>query len=476
MATYTLTTSPQEVGINTTPTVGARLLAWYSDQSGNSAKVHLKLQAISQGTTYTGTNKDYELTLGDVATGTVSWTYAPLPADKWVDVKEIEKSVSGGTTLSVSGKVWTYMYDDAWITGNSVKLNDFYTSPTGLGADQIVPSTRSFTANVYISDWGTGSGTKYRELQCWTYDANNFVEPRRYQAVTGSSKSGTITVSNSSSGSLTIIPNTRYTLGIYASNGSAATGSQRLGNYYTDPELPTFTVLSVTETSAVIRYQTKADGGARVKYLQYKMDDRWTVAATVGTGTATTGTFTITGLTPGTHYSLPTRLYVFPSARTFFGEDIVFSTLKKMFYGSIEGKTKCIEKMYASVYNGTSYSISTATNVTAFNGETMHSWIKNNSPKVYARINDIRQIKVINTQAGYYSANVIAIDKDSNEYLMAQYITSDSYLHSMGITFKTQGQLTASTDLLEFQSSYVTKHIKKLYGSVNNVSQVLFVD
>ena len=106
----------------------------------------------------------------------------------------------------------------------------------------------------------------------------------------------------------------------------------------------------------------------------------------------------------------------------------------------------------------------------------MHTWIKNNCPKVYARINSIRKIKVVNTSAGYYSANVIAIDSSNNEYLMASLVTSNSYLLSMGITFKSQGELVSGTDVFNYRSYYVTKKVKKLYASHNNITKRIYTD
>ena len=130
MANYTLTTSPQEVGRNTSVTVGARLLAWYSNASTTNALVHLKLQAISQGTAYVGTNKNYQLILGSTDTGTVTNPGDVYTQDTWVDVREITQTVNFNTTVSVAGKIWTYVYGDAWVTGNTVTMPSLYVAPT----------------------------------------------------------------------------------------------------------------------------------------------------------------------------------------------------------------------------------------------------------------------------------------------------------------------------------------------------------
>lgn len=161
MANYILTTSPQEVGINTSSTIGARLLAWYTDAGTSSAVVHLKLQAISQGTTYVGTNKDYELTLDSTATGTIAWPDT-LPQDTWVDVTEITQSVAYGRTVSVYGKVWSYVYGDVSITGNTVTLNSPYTAPTTPTISAVADSATQISITYGTTSFGNPStGTVY---------------------------------------------------------------------------------------------------------------------------------------------------------------------------------------------------------------------------------------------------------------------------------------------------------------------------
>ena len=351
----TLTTTPTEVGSNLSVTVGCRILAWYSGANTTGATAHLKLQARSQGVTYTGTNKDYELNLGDVRTGTVSWPDSPLNADTWYDVAEITKWMGSGTTAECSGKVWTYIYGDAWITGVYVTMPTFATAPTGLAAANLTPGTDGFTATVSVTGWG-GAGdatTRYRELQVWTYNASSFSEPRRYQAVYGNDLSGSITADNNSSGSLTITPNTRYTIGLYATNGTYNTGSQRVGNYATLAPAYTASVDSVTATSATISWSTQADGGFYAKTLEYSIDGgtTWQTATTVVSGDAATGTFVITNLTPEISYTVNTR--VTTSAGSTTGSDVSFATDADVkLYGSVNGATKRITKLYGSV-NGT---------------------------------------------------------------------------------------------------------------------------
>ena len=225
--------------------------------------------------------------------------------------------------------------------------------PTGLGANNIVPGVESFTGNVYISGWGAGSGTRYRELQCWTYDPNNLVQPRRYQVTNGDALSGNITVTNSSSGDLTIRGNTMYTLGCYATNGSASVGSQRIGNYTTLAYAPVLTA-DVGKTEAIIAYELKADGGQYPKTYEYSTDGgtTWTQFDSVLDGNAKTGSFTISGDFQNNPITLKAR--VTTTAGTTNAKDIyVVYIPKNKFYGSLNEKTRRITKFYGSVGNQT---------------------------------------------------------------------------------------------------------------------------
>ena len=366
MANYTLTTSPQEVGSNTTPTVGARLLAWYSNASGNSATVHLKLQAISQGIAYSGTNKDYELYLDTTSTGVVSWSYSPLPADTWIDVAEITQSVTGGSTVDVSGKVWTYLYGDAWISGNTVTMPTLSTAPTGLAVSNITPATESFSATVSVTAWGTNPGsTRYRELQCWT---KGMIQPRRYKVETSNALSSTIVVDNNSSytaadGPLNITGNTEYTLGAFASNGNADTGSVNMGNAVTLAYAAILQPAITSSTTATVDYFIKADGGKYSKTYQYSIDGgtSWTTFATVSSSSATSGSFNLTGLTAGTSYTIKHRVtttagvnngadavLTIPTRNKFYGSVNDEATRVTKIYGSVNGKTKAVGILYGS--------------------------------------------------------------------------------------------------------------------------------
>lgn len=250
----------------------------------------------------------------------------------------------------------SYSFSCPWYTGTRSfsgggTLPSATTPPTGLSCTDVQRGQDSLSATVSVTGWGVGSGTKYRELQVWTNSASGLVEPRRYQPVNGDTKSSTITVNNSSSGgTLTLVPNTMYVLGIYASNGSANTGSQRVGQYSTLPPTTTISNTAVTTTSATFTYSVPNQGGQYDMALKYQLDSGSlvTVATLTGSGTKS-GSFTVSGLTPGTTHTVTASLTT--SAGEVVSNTVTFTTAQPpvKLYGSVSGKTKLVRKLYGSV-------------------------------------------------------------------------------------------------------------------------------
>lgn len=320
------------------------------DYSGTSATATL---LYSRTNSYSGqTGQIGTFTFGGVSTSYNKY-FTGEQTDAVVASVNFTISTSGGTYSGTSTSSGSDHFLDF---SGSVTIPAQATPPTGLDANNVVRGVESFTANVYITGWG-GAGdatTRYRELQCWTYDPNDFVQPRRYQPVYGNTLSGDITVDNSSSyssayGPLTIVGNTMYVLGIYASNGTAGTGSQRLGVYTTLAYAPEVSITSISGTSATLAYSTRADGGQYSKTYEYSLDGgtTWTAFATVSSGSATTGTFTVSGLTAATVTVMQTR--VTTTAGTTVGPNITLNTnAGPKIYGSVNSQANGVTTLYGS--------------------------------------------------------------------------------------------------------------------------------
>lgn len=324
------------------------------DYSGTSATLTVQFRRTSSYTT-TWSDTQATLTLGGTEKA-AAYNYTGTVGESWVDLRP----AISGYTISTSGGTYNWVFNNPGSSSvlgcsGTITIPAQSSAPTGLDANNVVRGVESFTANVYITGWGTGTGTRYRELQCWTYDPSSFVQPRRYQPAYGDALSGNITVDNSSgytqaSGPLNITGNTKYVLGLYASNGTADTGSQRLGEYTTLAYAPEVTVSSISSTSATLAYSTKADGGEYAKTYEYSIDGgtTWAAFATVSSGSATTGTFTVSGLTAATVTVMQTR--VTTTAGTTVGPNITLNTnAKPKLYGSVNSQANGATDLYGGV-------------------------------------------------------------------------------------------------------------------------------
>ena len=170
-----------------------------------------------------------------------------------------------------------------------------------------------------------------------------------------------VVITNQSSGSLTIVPNTQYYYGGYATNvtsESTIVGEQIVTPCYP----PTITVGTVDATTAEITITVSADGGFYRKQIEYSFDNgaTWTYLTGFYTGDAATKTKTLNNLIPGHTYRMKYR--VVTDAGTNEGSaPITFTTTSvptnSHIYGSVNGETKRIERLYCSV-NGQTKAVS----------------------------------------------------------------------------------------------------------------------
>lgn len=259
----------------------------------------------------------------------------------------------GGQTIYVGWKTTDNV--DVYLSGSGnvqITLPTAVTAPTGLAVSNAQKYQNSFAATVSVTGWG-GAGdanSRYRELQVWTYNASSLVEPRKYQKATGNTMSSVITVDNNSGyGTLTIQPNTMYTIGMFATNGTYNTSSQRVGDWTTLPPTPSLSNTSVTTTSASFSYSVPNQGGKYNMAVKYQIDGGSKVSVTTLSGSGTkSGSFTVSGLAAGTSHSIVVSLTT--TVGEVVSNTVNFTTLVPYkLYGSVAGKTKRITKLYCSV-------------------------------------------------------------------------------------------------------------------------------
>lgn len=238
----------------------------------------------------------------------------------------------------------------SYFTGSAnatITLPQVYTAPSGLSItiSEVYQTGAKF--NVSLSSYGNPASANGRYIEAGILGSNSYGAPYRYNIASNTS-SATITVDNTTYGSMTIQPNMQYYYGGYAYNTQRAI-SQINGTLVTLAPAPTFSKGAVTDTTAVINYSVQADGGWYAKNLQYSINGgSWITATTLNTNSATTGSFTITGLTEDTQYTLTTR--VLTNAGATAGNTLTFRTeIFGKFYGSVANKTKRVVKLYGSV-------------------------------------------------------------------------------------------------------------------------------
>ena len=345
----TLTTSPQIIGKNESGTIKTYLYGWYSNQSGNTCTVHVKLTVISSGITYTGSNKTYSISIGGYSSGTQSWTYSPLNANQEYTVSEVTWNYSGGDAIWASAGFWSYVYGNANVDlSETTYVPTFSTPPSGLSASVAEVYTNGAKINVSVSNYGNPSSASGRYVEGAIMNQSTYGGTYHYTTASNVS-SASVVVNNSSSGtaSFTIQPNKQYYYGVYANN-TQQSASRVVGQFVTSINSPSFSIAGRTGTSATIRYSAAADGGYYSKTVQYSIDEgqTWSTGVVIASGNATTGTFTIYNLTPGVEYTVMTRTTT--PKTTVAGQSLIVSDKTTKFYGSVEGEAKEITNLYAS--------------------------------------------------------------------------------------------------------------------------------
>lgn len=178
--------------------------------------------------------------------------------------------------------------------------------------------------------------------------------PCRYEQI--DYLSDTLSVTNESqawNGGITITPNTRYYIGVYAYNGVLDYYYSSEGLAFTTVNKNTIDVGEVTTHGATFTFHIEADGNYKDKVLQYSLTDgaSWSTFATVTSGDATTKTLSIASLEPNRTYKLRSRIQLGVDGVTVYNDDVYFSVPSEQqpFYCSVNGKTKKVMKLYCSV-------------------------------------------------------------------------------------------------------------------------------
>lgn len=408
----------------------------------------------------------------------VAGTYTPGEWDLWYGASDVATSAG-----SVVGTVRFYSSPWGW-TGDNLVLTEtlvFATPPTGLSVSLNEVLIRGAKLDVSVTGWGSGT-SGYVEgaiMGQSTYGG-------KYRIKSTPNLSGTVQVDNNAGGTstgLTIVPNTQYWYGGYATNGLVTTGGTVVGTLVTLPDLPARSVRSIANGVATIDYTLLQDGGYYPKTLEYSTDggDTWNVVTTVASGNATSGSFEVTDVDEGTEL----LIRVTTTSGSTYGEPLSFSADGWPFYGSVSGRSRKTSKLYGpwNILESVSATVPTSTGlVTAFNPalfiQKYNDFFVTEAESVIERRQSfkLRTIRVVKSASGTPSMTLLGPSNMSAEDAWLMNLASAGPLSEWGITIDETATGTAVVDNVPVSSAYtqVTKEVDKLYGSVAGNTTLLF--
>lgn len=230
--------------------------------------------------------------------------------------------------------------------------------------DDAASEVRVHSTSVGVSNTGSSALTHLT----WTITEVPYTSgtPRRSINIQNNGDESTLSnsLSTYSGSTIDIAPNKQLYTGLYAAN-DAGDYHYNGGTFVTVARAASVAAGVVTNNTIRIDYSTLADGGYYPKTVEYSLDGgaTWVTGATVSTGSATSGSFTISGLSESTAYSVLTRtatpagdttgdvLYITTAGpkAIFYGSVNDQSTKIKRLYCSVNGQTRRVRKLYASV-------------------------------------------------------------------------------------------------------------------------------
>lgn len=191
------------------------------------------------------------------------------------------------------------------------------TPPSGLSCSLVSVSSSGAEFDVKVTSWGSPSGSSDRYFEAGIMNhSGDYGGPYIYKHGTHGIAANTtqrILVSNSSKESpstISISPNTRYYYGAWATNTKSDT-SMIFGTLVTLPEpLASISATDMGDFTAKVFFTTSQDGGFYAKDIEYSLNgSSWRPGRTVSSGSVTSGSFLVAGLTPGTVNRIYIRIW-----------------------------------------------------------------------------------------------------------------------------------------------------------------------
>ena len=298
---------------------------YVTPQGGSQYTVVAANTRQSVGTDYYAPSSStfFTVTIPNVAASATSYTYSCA----W--------SAPGNNTGSYGGTTGGTVY---W----TLNFDQSGTTPTGLDVTLASVQDTGATMAVTLGSYGSPSSEANRYIEAAIMGQSTYGGQYRYDTSTAVT-SATITVNNNSrtnsSNPLTIVPNTQYWYGAYASNTVMSTSTVK-GTFITLPAyISDVAVNDVGGGEVVVSVLHASEGSADTAYTEYSYDQtNWTIVQ---------DTFRLTVHSATTLYVRRSNSAGTTPVHTV---SIVPATTIKL-YGSVNNQAKEIHKLYGSVNN-----------------------------------------------------------------------------------------------------------------------------
>lgn len=312
------------------------------------------LYSTDSGTWWAQANRTWGLRAPGGEAVSTSVSYTPSANHRTFSLPNLSfylANTSTSCTMYVTGPDGSFAFTLNGIPQGAV-------APSGLDVTLSSVQDTGATMNVTLSSYGTPSGEANRYIEAAIMGQSTYGGKYRYKT-SKATKSATITVNNNSntysSNPLTIVPNTQYWYGAYATNTVMSTSMVK-GTFITLPAyISDVTVNDVGGGNVTVSVVHASEGSATTSYTEYSYNQTdWTTVQDTFSLTLH-GATTIYVRRRNSAGTTPVRTVSIVPATTVKLYGSVNNQAKEIrkLYGSVNGKAVRIRKLYGSV-NGRS--------------------------------------------------------------------------------------------------------------------------
>lgn len=252
-------------------------------------------------------------------------------------------------------------------------------------------------------------------------------------------------------------------------------GTIDIPSQITAPSTPTISLTSVTSDSITVSYGTTSFGvpSTGTVYLYGGTSSNPTTQITSKTTTGQSS-FTWTGLNASTTYYLRSNA-ANGSATSVYSTELVATTSAPVttaaFYGSVGGQTKKVKKLYGPVevteVTGVTGEIEQgATMITAFDADAFWSH--------HAEFNSLEVSSIWIINVGEYAIYLNFSDGTTQQRLFRDATVADCAEYGLTVNSLRNSETVYLTPIRTPTGEYETKLVKKLYGSHNGVTKLVY--